>query len=417
MVLSSMKVKNKLLRKPKGKASVKANSKTSCGKTNTFRNKVKKKPSADKAPRMTTDEKRLAREMHFDRGMTQTEVSSALGRHLSCINRLLAQKKAPKAMARPRALTKDQVDKIEKVLNNLIDEAEGTYEVTMDMIMKRSRTKASARTVARRLHERGYWFRDLRCKPILTPEDVKERYAFAGEYKGKPASWWLKHIHIHADNHMFPVATKAKGRKLLSVRRVRGAYRKKGKSLRPGLVKPSRKFKVNTGAKGILKTGAVGGGKVLVFHTIVGRWGGESAASMYKDVMAKALRSRYPKAKSFVLLEDNDPSGNLSTKGIESKRAAKIKVFQIPKRSPELNVLDYAIWSEIEKRMRAQERKFPDSKKESRPDFEKRLDRTAQNLEKDYIDRCIKSMKRRCELLYKAKGGLFEEKARSRRPK
>ena len=56
----------------------------------------------------------------------------------------------------------------------------------------------------------------------------------------------------------------------------------KGKPLRSGHVKPSPKLKLSTGAKGIMKTGAAGGGKVLVWHTIEGRWGGDAAARMYK---------------------------------------------------------------------------------------------------------------------------------------
>ena len=34
------------------------------------------------------------------------------------------------------------------------------------------------------------------------------------------------------------------------------------------------------------------------------------------------------------------------------KKTAKLKVLHIPKRSPELNVLDFAVWSEVERRMR-----------------------------------------------------------------
>ena len=46
------------------------------------------------------------------------------------------------------------------------------------------------------------WFRDLRHKPILTPDDVKERKAFAEKYKDKSANWWRQAAHIHCDNHM-----------------------------------------------------------------------------------------------------------------------------------------------------------------------------------------------------------------------
>ena len=44
-----------------------------------------------KPPRMTPDEKRLAREMHFDRHEKPAAIARVLGRDLSCICRLLAQ--------------------------------------------------------------------------------------------------------------------------------------------------------------------------------------------------------------------------------------------------------------------------------------------------------------------------------------
>ena len=57
-----------------------------------------------------------------------------------------------------------------------------------------------------------------------------------------------------------------------------------------------------------------------------------------------------------------------------------MKVFQIPKRSPDLNVLDYAIWSEVERRMRLEELKMKKGKREPREQFEARLDRVALSL-------------------------------------
>ena len=205
----------------------------------------------------------------------------------------------------------------------MVDKVAGSKEVTLGMPMRRSRTKASIRTVADRLRKRGYQFRDLREKPILTPDDIKLHYKFAKTYKDKPDVWWLSYIHVHLDNHMFKVATTAKGRKLLAKRRVRGVYRKKGKSLRPAHVKPKKDMKLSTGARGILKTGGVGHGKILVWHTVPGRWGGDAAAHMYKNVLAKALKKEYPGKKKFRALEDNDPTGNLSKKASPRKLIAK----------------------------------------------------------------------------------------------
>ena len=44
-----------------------------------------------------------------------------------------------------------------------------------------------------------------------------------------------------------------------------------------------------------------------------------------------------------LMLEDNDPTGFKSGLEETAKKAARIKAFVIPKRSPDLSVLDYAI--------------------------------------------------------------------------
>ena len=377
---------------------------------------TKKSIKRNKPFHMTEDEKALARRMHFDQKMPPSKVASTLGRDLSAVCKMLAQKRAPAPSGRPRILDKEKIDKLVALLEKMVDDAEACHEVTLAMLMKRSRTKACDRVVANALHERGYWFRDLRHKPILTPDDVRERKAFADKYKSKSASWWRSAVHIHCDNHMFKAAGTLQGRKLLARRRVRGVYRKRGKSLRAGHVKPNPKMRLATGMKGILKTGGVGDGKALVWHTIDCVWGGDEAARVYSDVISPALKDHYPTKRAFTMLEDNDPSGNNSKKGVAAKAASKIHVFNIPKRSPDLNVMDYSIWAEVERKLREQERKMPPSKRETRQEFERRLDRTAANLPKEFIDKAIGDMRRRCELLSKAKGGLFEEGGRARRP-
>ena len=126
---------------------------------------------ANAVPRMSAEEKRLAREMHFDQGMSRTEVAEALNRNLGTICRQLAMHKAPKPIGRPKALTETKVDSLVTSLEKMVDEAGSRYEVTLPMLMKRSKVKASYRVVADALHERGFWFRSLRAKPILTPQD------------------------------------------------------------------------------------------------------------------------------------------------------------------------------------------------------------------------------------------------------
>ena len=56
---------------------------------------------------------------------------------------------------------------------------------------------------------------------------------------------------------------------------------------------------------------------------------------------------------------------------------ARIKVFAIPKRSPDLSAMEYAVWKHLNSLMRRQEKCFPKGKKETRTDFIARLQRTA----------------------------------------
>ena len=53
----------------------------------------------------------------------------------------------------------------------MIDKAKAEHEVTLPMVMRRCRVKVCERVVADALHKRGYWFRKLRNKMILTPQD------------------------------------------------------------------------------------------------------------------------------------------------------------------------------------------------------------------------------------------------------
>ena len=96
-------------------------------------------------------------------------------------------------------------------------------------------------------------------------------------------------------------------------------------------------------------------------------------------------------------------------KGEAAKSEAYIRAFEIPKRSPELNVCDYALWAEVNKRMREQEAGWSDSKVESREDYLMRLRRTAMRLPKAFVIKANRSMKRRCKKLWESKGYHFEE--------
>ena len=125
--------------------------------------------------------------------------------------------------------------------------------------------------------------------------------------------------------------------------------------------------------------------------------------------MAKALTAANPKRRRHRVLEDNDRTGYKSKKGVDAKVAAKISVFAIPKRSPDLNPCDFSLWSAVNRRMRQQERKFAKNKKETRAQYIARLRKTAMSLPKKVIDDMIASLAKRSKLLLQSKGHHFQE--------
>lgn len=358
---------------------------------------------------MSADERKWAKNWYSE-GKQPSEIADLLGRDTSSITRLLCLQKPVKKQGRPSALTKAQVDFLERKLDQMIVKADGQHTVTVEMLQKAAKVKASCRTMLRALHERNIFFRKLREKPVLTPEDVRDRFKFAKKYRSKTGTWWANRLDAFIDGKHFQVYLNSKERLRAAQHSTYGAYRRPGQGLCGGYVKPKAgNLRHNTGAKGVLLHVGIGKAKAVTVHEVVdGRWSGQAAASFY-HVLARDLAKVSPGKHKFTILEDNDPTGYKSAKGIAAKCAAGLNVFQIPKRSPDLSVLDYAIWAEVNKRLRKQETKWPKGKKETRASYIKRLKLTIRSLPKEFLLSSIKDMARRCQRLYEAKGCFFEE--------
>ena len=221
---------------------------------------------------------------------------------------------------------------------------------------------------------------------------------------------WSRFAHAVIDNKVFPAYTSGAFREMAARRRVRGAYRGRKRALSAGYVKPRASLKQNTGQKGVMVTCALGAGKVLMWHVVDGQWNGRAAASMYSGPLRRSLQRGHPcVAGSWRVLEDNDPSGYKSSKGVAAKKASAIVAMSLPPRSPDLNPLDFSFWAEVNRKMREQERGWPKSKKESRAAFIARLRKTAMTMPKEYIEKTIGAIAGRCKKIVDAKGGHIAE--------
>jgi len=245
---------------------------------------------------------------------------------------------------------------------------------------------------------------------VLTADDIKARKAFAKEDMGKSQAWWKTAIDMHIDVEHFQVFLNGKARDHAAREGVRGAYRTPGKGLEKPYVKHGKKYKYNHGARDAMVLAGVGHGRVLVWEVIDGRnWNGDVAAEMYTRPIKTALQRVAPGKREWCVLEDNDPAGFKRREGMDAKAAARIESVDIPRRSPQLNVCDFALWSEINRRMRTAEGKWPAGRTESRKQFLARLRRTALSLPQTFVDESIGNMRKRCKCMFEADGCHFEE--------
>ncbi|CAE7231400.1 F52C9.6 [Symbiodinium sp. CCMP2592] len=338
--------------------------------------------------KMSEEQRELARDW-YSRGKKPSEIAELLGRDTSTMARLLCMQKQPKKQGRPKALTTAQVDLLERRLDELIVKVDGATTITVETLKKATKSKASTQCILHALHKRNIYFRKLREKPVLTPADIRDRYAFAKKYRGKSKQWWLSNVHAFIDGKHFQVYLTGAERVRAAKHVTFGAYRRPGQGLCKGYVKPKEgNLRHNTGAKGVLLHVGVGAGKVISVQEVAGRWNGNSASVFYKT-LAKDLAKAWPGKRKYTVLEDNDPTGYKSSKGLAAKHEAQIGVLEIPKRSPDLSVLDYAIWKEVNKRLRKQEKTWSGAKRETRPQYLKRLKRTIRNLPKAFLEDSI----------------------------
>ena len=358
---------------------------------------------------MTTREVDIIRRLKKHVQLPVAKIALAVGRDKKTIYNALSSKWSMKKRGRHPKLTCKEINFIVRTAKAMIQNAKACKEVTLEMIMRRAKTKACARTVRKALQQRKIRFRKMRSKPVLTAEDVIDRKRFAAKYRHKSRAWWRSKVDLYIDLKKFPVYPTHKFRALAAQREVRGAYRQPSQGLDEAYVVVPKHLKQNPGVKGATIAGGVGKGKVRLWHDVGKKWTAAAASELYLGPVRAAMRRATPRKRKFQILEDNDPTGFRSKAGLAAKRLAKINVLQIPKRSPDLSVMDYAIWKQITRRMRLQERRFKKSKRETRAQFLARLSRTARNLDSSFIDKAIGNMKERCRRLHEAKGRHFEE--------
>jgi hypothetical protein len=342
-----------------------------------------------------------------------TKIHAITGRCANTISNFRKIKKdAPnkRGPGRKKSITPSDVKRLIAAMERLQKNADAEKEVTVDMVKAEVGVTASNRVVLNALHKEDIYFYRLKEKPLLEDRDVESRGEWSEVNARRSKTQWVKFPHAIIDNKHFQIYTNKYGRQHAARRGIRGAYQKKGTAPKRHLVKPKASIKFP--AKGVVVMAGVIKGRIRMWEYCDGNWNGEKAAAMYKGPLLKAMKRAYPERSStshWTVLEDNDPSGYKSRKALTAKSEAHISTLDLPRRSPDLNVLDYSLWSIINRNMRAQERSFKKSKKETATEFKARLRRTALSLPESVVKKAVADMHRRTLEVLKEEGGLIKE--------
>ena len=145
---------------------------------------------------------------------------------------------------RKKAMTRPQVQRLDRVRQQLIRQADGAHEVTYPMLVGVAKLNVSRWTAARELRELGVKWRRMREKPIRTPAQEANRADVCQEWRKRPAAFWTHGVDLIIDNKKFPLPTSAATKKRLMQQKVRGVHRTASEGLAPGFTRPNaRKHK------------------------------------------------------------------------------------------------------------------------------------------------------------------------------
>ena len=176
--------------------------------------------------------------------------------------------------------------------------------------------------------------------------------------------------------------------------------RTRAEDLKPCFTRPNKsRHRCSTGGTVDILAGS-SASRVVLWEEIRGRWNGETASAMYRGPIAKFLKKKYGEKDRFLIVEDNDPTGYKSRKGMAAKAAEKIRTVPWPRYSPDLMPLDFSLWANINNRMSACSPKG----KETVASFKARLRRVAFGTPQAAVRDMVAKIRAKAREIYEAAG-------------
>lgn len=304
-----------------------------------------------------------------------------------------------------RKLSKKQVRKLNQVRKTLLKKAGSESKVTYNQILRVGRLakKVTATTLAKNFQANGFavHWRPAREGQTLDKKARRERVEVCAKWRYLPTNYFTQKVDAILDNKKFQIPTHVAALRSLKRGQVKGHLRTRAEGALDQCKRPNtRKNRVNPGGSVTVCAGIIDGRLRLWHYLKKGKWNGSVAAGLYRGPLLKALQKYRGVKASYVILEDNDPSGFKSGKGQAAKKAVGIRAVPFPKYSPDLNPLDFHVWHAVEERV-MKKLKGPISVKK----FGALLRGAARAVKRDDILAAVASIRERAKAIVAAKGG------------
>ncbi len=310
----------------------------------------------------------------------------------------------PETRGAKRKLGPRAIKALNKKRRQLVDKRCGEQEVGWVEVIKKSRVKKVHPTTAKRnLRAAGIPVasRRNREKPHREKDHIKERWEVCGRWRFLPKGFFNTKVDLIMDNKLFEVPTSDGARRFKRKMKVRHQIRTRSEGLEPNYTKPNpKRNRRNLG--GLLQVcGGIRNDRIVLWKYIEGKWNGDVAAKIYDEDIRKLFKRLCPEKASPTIVEDNDPTGYKSSKAIAVKKRLKYNIMSLPRSSPDLNPLDFSIWTDIERRMM---KTGPKKRRETVHEYKIRLRKTAMTTSRALVRKAVANMHERAVAIYHAKG-------------
>ena len=307
----------------------------------------------------------------------------------------------PETRGRAKRLTPAQAQRLFDKRGELVRRAQGERYVPYREVRRSARVpEVHDTTTARYLKSFGVVWRRMREKPARTEAHEESRKDVCNLWRKRPASFWTETVDPIIDAKKYALPGNDAAARRLRQQRVSGTLRTRGEGLDAGHTRPNaKKHRFNAGGY-VRILGGICGDRVVLWEEVRGTWSGQRAADMYAGPIKRVLERQRPGKRSWLVMEDNDPTGFKSREGVRAKAANKLKALSQPPYSPDLNPLDFSLWQAIETKALAGRRP-----RESGSDYKARLRKTALTMPRAAVRKAVQAIRTRAQQIFDADGG------------